>query len=219
MMTDDGTTRADTRHPYQIWVETIKNRDPASWDVLIDSFAEQLRADIRISLLKQRLPAELLEDVSQETWLTAFRNIHTFVWEDEERFYRWLRVIACNHIFRARRHTEREQSVDDFDEGENELRPFFEIYHLQGRSVEDEVEAGEQMLALIQAMKMLKPDEREILVRWLMGESPRVLAADFQKQPRTISVTIWRAKQKVEASLAAIQAGRSRKGASLDDTQ
>ncbi|MBL8145997.1 MAG: sigma-70 family RNA polymerase sigma factor [Anaerolineae bacterium] len=219
MMSDDGVTRADTQYPYQVWIESIRDRDPASWDVLIDSFADQLRADIRISLLKQRLPVELLEDVSQETWLTAFRNIHTFVWEDEERFYRWLRVIACNHIYRARRHAGREQSVDEYEEGENELRPFFELYHLQGRGVEDEVEAGEQMLALAQAMKMLKAEEREILVRWLMGETPRVLAADYQKQPRTISVTIWRAKQKVEASLAAIQAGRNRKGVSLDDTQ
>jgi RNA polymerase sigma factor (sigma-70 family) len=219
MMNDEGTTRADARYPYQVWIESIKNRDPASWDVLIDSFAEQLRADIRISLQKYRLPAEMQEDVSQETWLTAFRNIHTFNWESEERFYHWLRVIACNHVHRARRHTGREVSVDDYEGGENELSPFFETYHLQGRSIEDEVEIGEQMLALVQAMKTLKPEEAEILVRWLMGETPRALAADYQKLPRTISVTIWRAKQKVEASLAAIQSVRNRNGVTLDDTQ
>lgn len=219
MINDDGTTRADTRHPYQVWIESIQNRDPASWDVLVDSFAAQLRADILISLHKYRLSAELLEDVSQETWLTAFRCIHTFVWESEERFYHWLRVIACNHIHRARRHAGREVSVDDHDEGEEELRPFFETYQLQGRSIEDEVEAGEQMQALVLAMKTLKPEEREILVRWLMGETPRALAADYQKLPRTISVTIWRAKQKVDANLARIQSDGYRKGASLDDTR
>lgn len=219
MASDEGTTRADSRYPYQAWIDSVKNRDLTSWDVLIDSFAEQLRADIRISLQKYQLPAELIDDVSQETWLTAFRNIHTFIWESEERFYHWLRVIACNHVHRARRHSGRELSVDDYEEGYNDLRQFFETYHLQGRSIEDEIEDGEQMLALVQAMKTLKPVEREILVRWLMGETPRALAADYQKLPRTISVTVWRAKQKVDANLAAIQSARNWKGISLDDTQ
>lgn len=219
MSNDDSVTRADTQRPYQVWIESIRKRDPASWDVLVDSFSERLRMDIRISLHKYHLPLELLDDVSQETWLTAYRSIHAFVWENEERFYHWLRVIACNHVHRARRHSGREVSVDDYDDAENELRPFFELYYLQGRSIEDEVETREQMQALLQAMKTLKPDEREILVRWLMGETPRALAADYQKLPRTISVTIWRAKEKVDANLAALQADRLRKGTPDGDTR
>jgi RNA polymerase sigma factor (sigma-70 family) len=218
-MSSDSTTRGDTEYRYQLWIESVRNREPESWDVLVDSYADTLRGDIRQSLIKHSLSLDLLEDISQATWLTAFRNIPSFVWESEDRFYHWLRVISCNHVHRARRQAGREVSVDDHESDEREMLSFFETYRLQGRIVEDEVEANEQMLALVQALRTLKPEEREILVRWLMGDTPQVLAAEYHKLPRTISVTVWRAKQKVEARLAYIQSTRMKKGLSHDDSQ
>lgn len=93
----------DGADAYQLWTDSIKNRDLDTWNVLVDLFADTLRRDIRRSLLKSNLSLEMLEDISRETWLTAFRNIHSFAFESEDHFYHWLRVISCNHIHRARR--------------------------------------------------------------------------------------------------------------------
>jgi RNA polymerase sigma-70 factor (ECF subfamily) len=218
-MSDEFTTRYSSDPSYKTWVQSITDRDSHSWSVLIDSFADELRRDIQRSLQKYGLSLAMVEDISQETWLTAYRNIHTFVWQGEEQFYHWLRVISCNHIHNARRHLGSERSMYDFEGGEDELEAFFETYSLQGRSVEDEVATQEQMQALVQAMESLKPEEREILVRWLMGETPNALAAEYQKPPRTISIIVWRAKRKVVAAHDHIQSKLERRRMSNDQSQ
>jgi RNA polymerase sigma factor (sigma-70 family) len=199
-------------------MESIKNRNAESWDILVDSFADRLREDIQKSLRKYGLPATMAEDISQESWLTAIRNIDVFVWQDENRFYHWLRVISCNHIHRAYRHIRTEVSIDDYENAEDELTSFFEAYRLQGRNVEDEVVAREQMESLVEALHTLKPVEGEIFIRWLMGETPKILAADYHKLPRTISMLVLRAKQKVEATLEFNRLRRGKDRRSSDDT-
>lgn len=215
MLGNEPSTRGPgSGRSYLAWIEKIKRRDHDTWSGLVDLYAEDLRRDIQRSLVKYGLSVGLIEDISQETWLSAFRCIDTFVWQDEKRFYHWLRVISCNHIHRAYRATRSESSIDDFSQEDAELESFFETYRLQGRSVEDEVVIREQMEALLEAFDTLKTEESEILVRWLMGETPRALASEYQKKPRSISILVLRAKQKIEAALPMIQSRRGKKGKS-----
>lgn len=216
-MGDDVSTRSASVRNYHLWVESIKNRNSESWDILVDSFADRLREDIQKSLRKYGLPVTMAEDISQESWLTAIRNIDEFVWHDENRFYHWLRVISCNHIHRAYRHTRKEVSIDDHENAEGELATFFETYRLKGRDVEDEMVAREQMESLVDALHTLKPVEAEIFVRWLMGETPKILAVDYHKLPRTVSMLVLRAKYKVEAALEFNRLKRGNEEGSGDD--
>ena len=85
-----------------------------------------MKRDILNSLRKRRLPDEWLGDIEQETWLTAIKRIEDFVWESEEKFYHWLRVISLNHLRRYQRIEGRGVSIADSEDADvvDELENF-----------------------------------------------------------------------------------------------
>lgn len=191
------------------WPEQIKRLDPEAWDLLLMNHAGDLRQDILISLRKRRLPEELVDDIEQETWITAVRKMAEFVWEDEDKFYRWIHAISLNHILTYKRALERSLSMADLrdDELDDDLERFPAVWNAGSgqESVEAEVILREQMSALDKALRTLKPQEREILMRWLMGETPRELALAYHMKPRSVSMLLLRAKAKIEANIAYLQ--------------
>lgn len=98
-MSEEIETRAMSGNFQTQWVDRIKRLDEDAWDVMLRNHAGDLRRDIAISLRKRGLSEELVDDIEQETWLTAVRKIAEFVWVDEDKFYRWLRAISLNHIY------------------------------------------------------------------------------------------------------------------------
>lgn len=100
-------------------------------------------------------------------------------------------------------------SIQDLQEDqiEGDLDRFIALWGMGGsdNSVEEAVVLREQMAALDKAMRPLKPQEREILMRWLMGETPRELAIHYKMKPRSVSMLLLRAKDKIEANLVTLQ--------------
>jgi RNA polymerase sigma factor (sigma-70 family) len=78
--------------------------------------------------------------------------------------------------------------------------------------IEEDVILREQLSALDQAMRELQPREREILMRRLMGETPQQIALAYQLKPRSISMVVLRAKEKIEANLIYLQNIRRKEG-------
>src|SRR3990172_4077526 len=118
-MLSSSETMPDTGRSYAGWVESLRNMDDDAWDKLLQYYAVDLRHDIEISLRKRGLPSELVDDIEQETWLTAVRKFDEFVWEDEEKFYRWLRAISFNHVRKYGRIQWRGVSIEDYANGED----------------------------------------------------------------------------------------------------
>ena len=199
-------TGQDTTQSYPQWVEGLKELDSQAWDVLLRYYVDDLRRDIRASLGKRGLPPTLVDDIEQETWLTAVRKMSEFVWEGEDKFYHWLRAIAFNHVRTYQRHSASNVSVDDYadHDTERDLETFLDRYSLLEEGIEERIIRQEQLLALDRAMRQLKPQEREIVLRWLLGETPLQLATVYQLKARSISMRLWRAKEKIEAYLVAL---------------
>jgi RNA polymerase sigma factor (sigma-70 family) len=204
-MPDDAATTTSAPNPHGIWVEAVKNLQPEAWEDLLKYYAEELRRDIEISLRKRSLPPDLIGDIEQETWLTAVRKIKDFTWESDEKFYRWLRVISLNHVRTYGRLRSQSFSIDDFREQDSDYigsaHEFFEALLSQEGSLEDEVILKEEFLALDQALRPLKPEAREIFLRWLMGETPKQLALVYKIKPHSISQGISRIKQQIRENL------------------
>lgn len=112
----------------------------------------------------------LAEDLTSETFLRALRRIDTFAWQGRD-FGAWLVVIARNlsvdHFrsaaFRLELSTSDILATDRGDDG-----------------IEDVVLARLRSAALVDAVRMLKPDQQEcIVLRFLqelsVGETARVL--------------------------------------------
>jgi RNA polymerase sigma factor (sigma-70 family) len=188
------------KNPCEQWVERLKELDSEAWDFLLRRYGNELRQDILKSLRRRGLSAALVDDIEQETWLTAVRRIDEFVWESENKFYRWLRVISLNHIHTYRRMLYRETSIEDF-QCDEDLDYCLGMWGLHHDSPEETVVLHEQLSALDRALRILKPHEREMVVRWLMGEPPRELARVYQMKPRSVSMLLLRAKGKIEAQL------------------
>lgn len=211
-MSDENRTTASQDGLYEQWIAGIKSHDPDVWKDLINVHGADLRKDIRISLQKRDLAAELSDDIEQETWVTALKNIDRFEWQGDEQFYHWLRVISLNHIRKLLREREREASIDDFEDKSNglELEQFYAKYGLYEQGIEDGMILRERMLSVDYALRQLKPQEAEILLRWLMGEKPRALAVEYGKQVGTISMLLMRAKQKFKVQLEKLETATKR---------
>jgi RNA polymerase sigma factor (sigma-70 family) len=209
-MDEETQTERTTSQLYEDWVRAILQRSPQAWGELLEAYGARLHKDVQISLRKWGLPVELAEDVEQETWLRALRAINKFVWDNEEKFYHWLRAIASRCIYEMGRQSNKVLSIDDLspDDQEGILDALLEQHALHQDNIENHVILRERMAALEQALRTLKADEREIYVRWLMGEKPRILSLIYQRKAASISQLVRRASEKVEANLLYLQSSR-----------
>jgi DNA-directed RNA polymerase specialized sigma24 family protein len=84
-----------------LFFQRLQRHDAAAWDELVGVYSLPLQRHIIQSLLSRNLPSDLVDDVEQQTWLTAVRLIEDFVWQNEAKLYDWFRVIATFHIKHA----------------------------------------------------------------------------------------------------------------------
>jgi DNA-directed RNA polymerase specialized sigma24 family protein len=114
-------------------------------------------------------------------------------------------VIASKCVYEFRRDQQRVALLEDFDDPSlsAELDDLLARIHLSADNLEDEIILRERMLALDQVLRILKPEAREIYVRWLMGERPRTLAVIYGKKVGTIAQLLQRTSKKIEAYLHA----------------
>lgn len=186
---------------YARWVQSIFDLNSDTWTELHGIYSSALRLDIQKSLRRRGWSLEVVDDIEQETWITAIRRIREeFTWVDEERFYHWLRCIALNHVRTYGRKQSAYVSFSDFQEDET-LDDFMDSYVWSGQSIEDQVIRHERLSALDQIIRTLPPRDGEILMRRLMGETPRELAIQYQIKPESLRMLLWRAKEKIESQL------------------
>ncbi len=79
-------------------IEQAREHDEAAMGELLSTHAQRLLASVRAELgerLRQRLESQ---DVMQQVYLDALRNIDKFVDQGHDSFFRWLRRIAVNRI-------------------------------------------------------------------------------------------------------------------------
>jgi len=195
----DETTRwDDASKVYAQWVQSIFDLDQDTWAQLVEIYSSRLRVDIEKSLRKRDASLDVLDDIVQETWLTAIRLIRKeFTWVDEERFYRWLRVIALNHVRTYLRYDAAHVSLDDGEDNRS-LDDFMNGYM---PSVEDKVELHERLAVLDSVIRTLPERDAEILLRRLMGETPRQVAKDYGMKSEHTRMILWRCKKKIEDEL------------------
>lgn len=184
----------------QRFIERLKQMDEEAWQDMIDVYTLSLHRDVVASLRKRGLPADYAEDITQETWLVAVQKISEFVCDGPDKFYRWVRAISLNHVRNLWRKQRKTVSFDELAEMPSGLDHFLWANKLTADNPEDEVSLREQLSALDRALQKLKPSERELLLRRLLGgEKPEALAEHYPwLNPRSISQTLFRAKKTVQ---------------------
>jgi RNA polymerase sigma-70 factor (ECF subfamily) len=167
--------------------------------VLVDedrhAFGELVRRNqstVRAALRKlTRGNAELADDLAQETFLLAFRNLQSF--RGDAKFGTWLYRIAYN-VFVSGTRRRREQQLDEDAEVED-----------QGGA---ESPRNDLRLDLERAMRRLNEAEHAAIVQCYFNDLTREEAAYVLGwPPGTVKTHILKAKQKLRNALEGWEAG------------
>jgi RNA polymerase sigma factor (sigma-70 family) len=188
-----------------VWIFLLKQFEQRAWDKLMRFYAADLRQDIARSLRKRGLDDTYIEDIEQETWLTAVEKIKKFEYQDEAKLYNWLRTISVNHIRTLLHKRKNNTSLDQFEERDDSDLPLDMFLFAHGQyadSPEHTVLVNDMLRAIQEAFAHLRPIEREVLMRRIVGgEAPRDLAPEYGMQPNSISVMLVRSIKAVRVQL------------------
>ena len=138
------------------------------------------------------------EDVTQEAFIKAYRNLSRF--EEKSEFGSWIYRIATNCALDAmrRRRRTRTDALPDPQEGERELAT-------SAPSPEKSAEGGEIGRRLAAAMTRLSPNERTAFVlRHHEGRSLVEIAEALGIKPGAAKTCVFRAVAKMREQLGAL---------------
>ena len=141
----------------------------------------------------------LADDLAQETFLLAYRNLKSF--RQEARFSTWLYRIATNAFFAdARKRKETPLGDADATAADNDEAPTFSPQAFAG----DHARGVELKLDMEQALAMLSEGERAAIVQCYHNDLSHEEAAYVLDCPvGTVKTNILRGKQKLKALLGA----------------
>jgi len=143
--------------------------------------------------------AALADDLAQETFIQAWRNLKSF--RQEARFSTWLYRIATNcWLMHARKRREELLGDRDADVVDEETETMPQISESAG----DHASASMRKLDLERAMALLSEAERAAIVQCYHNDLSHEEAAFVLGCPvGTVKTHVFRAKQKLKSALAA----------------
>lgn len=140
----------------------------------------------------------LADDLSQETFVLAWRNLKAF--RQEARFSTWLYRIATN-CWLAQARKRREELLGDRDGQVADEDPDTDD---PAEAVADHTRSASLKLDLERAMRVLSEPERAAIVQCYDNDLSHEEAAYVLGMPvGTVKTHIYRAKQKLRAAMAA----------------
>jgi RNA polymerase sigma-70 factor (ECF subfamily) len=158
-----------------------------------DAFRDLVLAtqrELAISIAAHSASRELVEEVMQETYVTAFEKLSQY--RLVGTFRPWLRTIARNHLFAHWRERRRVAEVD-----QDALEMLIADDGLQGLDGDDE-RLERESARLAQCLEQLPARARTMLERRYCEEQPlALLAQQFKRSAATLSVTLFRLRQQL----------------------
>ena len=163
--------------------------------------------------LKPRMPSSLrgvidVEDVIQQTFLQAYRDIKSFQPYHQCSFYAWLRGIADNRLLDCVREMKRKKRGGDFHRVQHpqnagsSLADILETIVGNRRSPSQSVAVHEAEAALRVGLSALPRDQQEAVQRHcLQGQSLQEVADAMGRSPGAIRALVHRAKTKLREEI------------------
>ncbi len=172
-------------------------KDKEAFAVLVGRYAERLKRYIRrLGVFRQ----EDLEDILQNVFLKAYRNLNDF--DVQLRFSSWIYRIAHNEtmgFFRSR--SVRLEKVMLTEEGE---ALFDDIP--TALDVQRDVERGLDAAHIAEALYALEPKYREVIVLRYFEEREYTEISDILRIPMgTVGTLIGRAKKRLQKYLSRLK--------------
>jgi len=144
---------------------------------------------------------KLAEDLVQDAFLRAYECIHQF---DESRpFGPWFLRSVCNAAIKSTRRNHRLISLDAETDG---VRTFAEKLLADEPQPDDIVESNELKESLQQALLMLTPRQRAVLVqRYYLGMSEKQISDELDSKAGTVKWLLNSARVRLRGVLTLIR--------------
>jgi RNA polymerase sigma-70 factor (ECF subfamily) len=175
-------------------IDRVKNGDYEAFTLLFDKYRRRLAVLIHYKLSPEVGCFVEVDDILQETFFKAFRDVGNFTYQSSGSFLRWLSRIADHVIvdlarfhMRQRRHAEevvrfRSESNPEGPEPVDTRTPSRVLSEKQG------------LLALLDKLSALPDDYREvILLAKVEGLSTREMAERLGKSREAVALLLHRA--------------------------
>lgn len=175
----------------RVLVERVQNGDKNAFNLLVLRYQNKVA-----SLVSRYVPQSEIPDVTQESFIKAYRAINSF--RGESAFYTWLYRIAVNTaknylIAQGRRPPSSDVDADDAENYEN-ASALKEIANPENLMLSDELKR-----IVFQTMESLPEDLRmAISLRELDGLSYEDIAAIMDCPVGTVRSRIFRAREVID---------------------
>lgn len=141
---------------------------------------------------------ELAEDIAQETFIKAFKNLHTV--HDVEKLGAWLSMIATrtaiDHLRRLKKWNDFTTSDVYIDTESDAIQPDYVS------TVETGLEEAYVKKLLLEEMDKLKPDHKEVLILYYHHDQTYEEIAELLNiKMATVKTRMFRAKKKLKESI------------------
>ena len=165
-------------------VELVKNDDESAYQILVKRYASYI-----FNFVRQYAPhKEDAEDITQDTFLKAWKHIKTF--KKEKKFKTWLFTIARNVAIDYTK-KKRSLSFSDMESGNDEDAPTFAETLSDAEPLPPEIfERSEIAAELAGALDTLHPDHRSTLVMHYRDEMTFEEIAEILGKPMN-TVKSW----------------------------
>ena len=173
-------------------IDRARGHDEAALAQLLDANAQRLLESVRAELgdrLRQRLESQ---DVMQQVYLDALRDIGRFEDRGDDAFFQWLRRIAINRICDADRRgfqaAKRRGEVRAADLGRDaSIAGLFEAIRAPGGRPSMAAGLGEDVGLLEGALEQLSEDHRKVIeLRYLSQLNVAETAARMERSERAV---------------------------------
>ena len=155
---------------------------------------------------------DLVEDISQETFIRAYRALRQF--RGDAQFYTWLYRIAVNTAKKALMDLKRNPTLSEnsFKSGDNDETSPFEN-ELTSEETPDAVLASKEIAEMVNAAMLALPDELQqaITLREIEGLSYEEIAEVMSCPIGTVRSRIFRAREAISEKIKPLLENQSGK--------
>ena len=179
-------------------VERARANDPGAFDELVERYKQRIYGTVYHMTSNH----EDANDLAQETFIRAFKNLHRF--KGDSSFYTWIYRIAVNTTINFlnshRRRSKNHLSLDDVDARVQDDPDFIE--RTSGEGPATEVAAKELMEHLNAALQKLSPDHRLVVTLYdIQGLSHAEIAKITNSSEGTVRSRLYYARLQLQQLL------------------
>ena len=168
-------------------IDKVLRGDKKAYEALIIKYQDNIYG----FLYKSTLSKEDAEDIMQEVFIKAYKNLYKL--ENKSNFYHWLFKITINTM--NTHFNKRKNSTVELDES------FENIKCDDKYTPENMFEIKEQGKELLKRLSILKEDQKNIiLLKFVHGFSYKEIAEFLELKEDTVKMKAFRAKKKLYVS-------------------